>query len=177
MLGRNLDTAKQTDFFLWFHLEQVNSTVDAAGNETLEFRASGEKFRGFARLHVRCNPAGEIVGLELSLHRGFVESARDGVFAADYAKSFLLFATPPGDWKSVQGLAEEIEEGSFVGRHVIMHADVPRPNLPDSKSAGYLTYLGKQIEFSRELGGARLEIKNVAVDGVPTLVMTVIVVR
>jgi hypothetical protein len=173
MLGRNLEIAKQTDFFKWFHLERVGSTVDAAGNEAVEFRASGEQFRSLARLMVRCRGTGEIFEFELSLNRGFVENARNGVFAADYAKSFLLFATPQKDWAQVKSLAEEIEEGSFAGRTVIMHADVPRPDLPDTKSAGYLTYLGKQKEFVQELGAAGLKFSNETVDGVATLMMTI----
>ncbi len=172
MPGRTLEAAKQTDFFLWFHLEQVSSTVAAAGNESIEFRASGPKFREFARVIARCNGTGEIVELELSLNRGFVESPRDGIFAADYAKSFLLFATPQEDRTRVQSLADEIEEGSFAGRHVIMHADLPRPNLPATKSAGYLTYLGKQKEFVQALGGAKLRLSNQPVDGFTSLVMT-----
>jgi hypothetical protein len=174
-LGDSLDSAKQTHFFRWFHLEPIGSGKDAMGNEVIEFRPSGEKFHNLVSLKVTCDADGRMLALALVLDREFLDSPQDGVFAADCAKSFLLAATPGEDLPKIKGLADEIESGSFrrSEKPVIMRASMPRPSLPEQPSPGYATYLGRRDEWGLPLAGAQLRLSDGDLDGGHVLVINI----
>src|ERR1700721_1436239 len=85
-MGQTLESARKTDFFGWFHLEEVERRQERPG-EVVSFRSSGPKFHDLCYLDVLSAASGEMVRMELVLRRTFIES-RDAAFAQDLVKSF-----------------------------------------------------------------------------------------
>lgn len=174
-LGDSLDSAQQTGFFRWFHLEEVGAAKDANNNDVVEFRPSGEKFHDLVSLRVTCDAGRRMLALELALDRQFIDSPRNGVFAADCAKSFLLSATSDVNLDLVKPLAEAIEVGSYhrSASPVILHSDRLQ-SPPQGRSPGYETYLGRREEWRHAPplhDGVQLWLQNETHDGKGVLVM------
>src|SRR5260370_41450592 len=82
-LGEKLEQARNSEFFRWFHLEEVGRT---AGGSGVQFKPSGEKFRSLVTLNLSLDSGQRLVGAELILSRSFVDSGRGGVFAGGIAQ-------------------------------------------------------------------------------------------
>lgn len=171
IFGDSLESAEQTEFFHWFSLEKVGETRDASGLNVVEFRPSGEKFNRLVGFKVTCDSVGHLQALQLEIHREFIDSPQEGVFAADLAKSFLLGAFE--DRSKVEGLAAEIEYGSHRAskRPILVGSDNPTPSIPERPSPAYATYLGKQQQWELPVSGMHLGMKNENRDGVAVLII------
>ena len=87
-MGHTLNTAAQTEFFEWFHLELAERRIEAPG-AVVRYRPSGSKFQRLCSLEITVTPADELVRMELALSRNFVDGP-DSLFAQDLVKSFLV---------------------------------------------------------------------------------------
>jgi hypothetical protein len=118
-----------SDFWRFFNLERVDSTVAEGGRRTdLSFRPRGPMFREKVLVHVTELADSGVTAVELTLDRAFVDDPRNGIFARDIARSLLRTAVPASDLPSIAGLAQEIE--------------MPRP--APNPSEGYRAYLGTE---------------------------------
>ncbi len=148
-LGETLEQAKQTDFFHFFHLEQ-SQVSKSDGSTVTAFKPSGEKFRPLVTVKVTTDAAGRIQALEMALARSFIDDPREGVFARDIAKSFLLAGLPaPRDGETTDLINEIQFQGTSTMTIIQRRAEIPK--LPEKPTPGYLTYLGKQTSYEHRL--------------------------
>jgi hypothetical protein len=151
-LGQTLQTAAQTEFFGWFNLEPTERRIEPPG-AVVRYRPSGSSFRGLCSLDATISPADELVRLELSLDRSFVDGP-DGLFAQDLVKSFLLAALPDACKDSMPDfLAEICEPGG------------------DGRSPGYLVFRGRKRSWRFQTGWSRLCLCNTTSADVATLIV------
>ena len=101
-----LAAIEASDFFQWFHLEKVNSEIQGQF-QAIDYRPSGALFRDAVMLRIILAPGQVLTGARLILHRSFVDSQKEGIFAADIAKSFVLFLSGEPD---AQALSEHFQE-------------------------------------------------------------------
>lgn len=94
-----------SEFFQWFHLEKADSQTQGSAR-AYDYRPSGPMFRETVILRIVITEGQGLTGARLILHRSFVDSPRAGVFAADLAKSFVLFLSKE---PNAQALAEELQ--------------------------------------------------------------------
>ena len=122
-MGTTLQTARETGFFQWFHLEETERRAEEPG-EVVRFRPSGEKFRDLCYLDILMAPNGRLVRMEkVVVRRSFIDG-RDSLFAQDLIKSFLRATLPMACQHVLSGFMEEIDlpsrggstEGFFVFR-------------------------------------------------------------
>ena len=159
--GNTLDSAKKTDFFTFFHLEQTGEST-AKDGKTIVFQPTADKFHALVHVYMTVDGKSQIQGAELDLSRAFVDSTSDGVFARDIAKSFLQTATDPQDLDRVDNLIKEIGQLLGTDRPVIAHPDAVQ-NPAGPPSMGYRVYLGQENRFELTLPhGQSLKMENSA---------------
>lgn len=145
-MGRTLATALQTGFFQWFHLVQVEQTTEQPGRLT-RFQPEGEKFHNLCFLEVLEDPNGALVQMELVLLRTFIEG-RDGIFARDLVKSFLVAALPDACQHVLANLIQEFASPPAL-----------------RATPGFLVFMGQREAWATETGWSRLWLNNVALNG------------
>jgi len=104
-LGENVEQARKTEFFRWFHLEETGRM-----GSVVHFKPSAEKFRSLVTVSLSLDSRQRLIGAELVLSRSFIDSGRDGLFARDIAKSFLRVVTSQEERQAIGGLIGEIEQ-------------------------------------------------------------------
>jgi hypothetical protein len=151
-MGEDIETAKKTGFFAWFHLEETERHAESPG-EVLRFRPSGEKFRALCYLDALIAPAGQLIALELAVERTFLDGS-DSLFAQDLVKSFLFAALPDACRSVLRDFLEEM-------------------NAPagDGETPGYQVFRGRRSDWKTETGWSRLVMANLAPAGAPSLVV------
>jgi hypothetical protein len=154
-MGETLETAVQTEFFKWFHLEETERKPDEPGEE-VRFRPSGEKFHDLCYLDVLMASAGELVRMELVVRRAYIEG-RDRHFAQDLVKSFLLAVLPDACQAVLKDFMQEITE--FPGGRGV--------------TPGYLVYLGQHPAWRVQTGWTRLTLANLPLTDAASLVVQV----
>jgi hypothetical protein len=169
-LGENVEQARNTGFFRWFHLEETGRTAGQAG-PVVEFKPSGEKFRAAVTLKLSLDSREKLVGAELALTRSFIDSGRDGMFARDIAKSFLGIVTAVEDRNAIGSLITEIEQPPANLSSPLIVREQPAPKLPVAPSPGYWTFLGQQEFYEQRLASGRIRFENRDVNGVPSLLI------
>jgi hypothetical protein len=103
-----------------------------------------------------------IVAAQLALDRDFVEDARDGPFARDIAKSFLLWALRHEPGPAARPLIANIANPAAAGTPVIAHTGtMPGPPSADS-SGGSDVFLGQRLAAKLALAGASVALRNTA---------------
>jgi hypothetical protein len=152
-MEQTLESAKRTDFFDWFHLEETERKAERPG-EVVRFRPSGPKFHDLCYLDILQAAGGEMVRMELVLRRSYIES-RDAAFAQDIVKSFLIAALPQACQSVLQDFMGEIA------------------NLPSQKgeTPGFQVFRGTRSAWSAETGWSRLTLANLNLPEGPTLVV------
>jgi len=105
-MGKTLATARETGFFQWFHLVQSDEAAEEPGRLT-RFRPEGKAFRDLCSLEALEDSNGDLVQLELTVSRTFIEG-RERVFAQDLVKSFLVAALPDACQHVLADLMQEI---------------------------------------------------------------------
>lgn len=96
---------KNSDFFTFFNLREINSIKIANSTEIKEFKPGGFQDRIDLKFEI-ANNNDEIKSATLLLDRdwiGNIESINS--FGTDITKSFIIAVTPPGEQKSVEELA------------------------------------------------------------------------
>ena len=152
-LGENVEQARKTEFFRWFHLEESGRT-----GSVVHFKPRAEKFRSLVTLNLLLDSRQRLIGAELVLSRSFIDSGVEGLFARDIAKSFLRVVTSAEERRAIGGLIGEIEQ--------------PAPRLPVAPSPGYRTFLGEQTHYEQSLARGHIRLENRAVDGAASLVIS-----
>jgi hypothetical protein len=152
-MGQTLESARKTEFFQWFNLEEVERRAEKPG-EAIRLRPSGPKFHDLCYLDVLSVTNGEMVRMELVLRRSFIEG-RDAAFAQDMVKSFLLAALPEACRYLLLDFMREIEA------------------LPTGKGTtpGFQVFRGTASAWSAETGWSRLALANINLPEGPMLVV------
>jgi hypothetical protein len=141
-MGQTLESARKTEFFEWFHLEEVERRAEKPG-EVIRLRPSGPKFRELSYLDVLIATGGEMVRMELVLLRSFSDG-RDAAFAQDMVKSFLTAALPEACQYMVQDFIREIS--ALAGGK--------------GETPGFQVFRGTASAWSAETGWSRLALVN-----------------
>lgn len=171
LLGSRLEDAVRTDFFTFFRLKATGAVLALEKTYIAGFKPEGPQFRELVSVAVTLDASDQIVGIELSLARSFVNQEINGIFARDIAKSLLRSAVPPEDEKAIVDLANEIEFPEPDSHRTI--AARPHAKLPAKPTLGYLTYLGKRSSFEQILTRCRLRMENRKVNKVDSLLVSV----
>jgi hypothetical protein len=140
-MGATLETARQNEFFQWFHMKETERRVEEPGKEA-RFRPSGDMFHSLCYLDILMGTRGELVRMELVVQRDFLDGS-DRLFAQDLVKSFLMSVLPPACQHVLREFMEEI-------------------NVPggEGKTLGYLVFRGKQNAWRVQTGWTRLTLAN-----------------
>ena len=152
-----LEEAQVSEFFRWFHLEQVETHRNAQGADIRLFRPQGEKFRPLAAVELTLGARNRISGMRLLLARSFIADPQNSSFARDIAKSFILFAVPRADAPALKDLVDEIQFRDLKGT-VLMRGEPPK--LPSEPSPAYRAFAGEQPEARLALPGAEITFRN-----------------
>ena len=114
-----------------------------------------------------------IVAIDLVLVRSFVDHKTNGLFARDIARSLFRSAIPEEDEGAIADLVNEIESPPAGSGQSVVTARPP-PKLPAKQTPGYLVYLGKRSLFEQTLTRCRLRLESRRVNGVDSLILSVI---
>jgi hypothetical protein len=157
LVGMPLDEAARTEFFQWFHLEPT----DRPDARTVSLKPGGSDFRELVTVTARTDDINRITAIELVLARSFIEDPRQGMFAADIAKSFLAAALAPPDRAHMQHLIDTIAHGGTYARPIL--TAMPRDqNLEiERESAPYQVWLGRNPRWRRPFDTVLLRLENV----------------
>ena len=158
LLGMSLAEAKRTEFFTWFHLQQTGKETDAKNRPVVIFQPSGGAFHELVSVRAGLDEHEHIVHFELLLARSFIDDKKQGVFANDIAKSFLLDAAPGADQDALRGLADDISSNQMSEQRVITRQPLPPP--PQRPGPAYLTYLGQRQQDTEQLSNSTLHLEN-----------------
>ena len=161
-LGRPLAEARESGFFVWFHLTETASAVDAKGGRLVSYKPSGPRFHDLTTLQVAVDGRDNVQRMDLWLLRAFIESGGNAPFARDIAKSFLAAAPPADDASALASLAAEIEHRLGPSERVIVGPGYVKPELPPEPSQGYACYAGTREAYRQDLAHSRLEMRNEA---------------
>ena len=152
LLGQDLNQARDTWFFQWFHLQRQTARRDGDGG-LIRFSPQGGAFRDKVALDLAVDGHGVITSLSLGLERKFVDDPDDGPYARDIAQAFLRAALPTNDAAAARSLADEIAT-----------LDAPA-EVEAQPSEGYAVYLGQAPECILESAGAQVTVANIGADG------------
>jgi hypothetical protein len=170
--GENLEQAKKTEFFSWFHLEQTEAKPQD-GKQVVSFKPSGRKFHHLVTVTMTTAAGERLQAVELVLLRSFIDSSPDGLFARDIAKSFLLAGLAAPRDQEAADLINEIQYRGVSGMTALRHESVKEPKLPEKPTPGYLTYSGQHPSYEHPVPGFLLRLENTTRKGVPVLVVSI----
>jgi hypothetical protein len=153
-----VEEARQTGFFLWFHLEETARHQNGPGT-VLRFQPSGDKFHDLASVWFE-TANGAITAVTLRLARSFIDGP-DEAFARDMASAFLRNALPEEDRAQAYDLIEQIANDYRGARPLIVHANAVR-GVPQPFTPAYRVFLGETNQCCERLGAAELTLVNAA---------------
>lgn len=151
-MGATIDSARQTPFFAWFHLEETERRSEEPG-EVVRFRPSGNEFRQLCYLDILTTTDGNLVQMELVVQRSFIDG-RNSLFAQDLVKSFLLAVLPDACQSLLGDFIDEIET---LGR--------------GGSTVGFEVFQGRKESWEKKTGWTQLRLTNLLVSGTPSLVV------
>jgi hypothetical protein len=114
-LGDTIDSAKRTDFFTFFNLEQTRASAGDKGRRLLIFQPSGPAFHSLAAVEATTDANGRLLRMQLALARRFLDDPRNAPFAHDIATSFLRDSMPTQDQGILAGLPSTFFDSDFAG--------------------------------------------------------------
>jgi hypothetical protein len=159
-LNHPLAAAEQNGFFRWFHLAETRREPAVNGDQKIVYQPTGEKFHDLAMVIVTVNGNAMIQRIELVLKRSFIASPRDGIFASDIGKSFVLACLPEDAPEELRTLANEIAHRARSSQPVIVGPGYSSPKLPERFSRAYEVYAGVRPLHATKLPHYRFEIGN-----------------
>ena len=158
LLGQDLNRARDTWFFQWFHLVRQTARREGDGG-MIRFAPQGSAFRSQVALDLAVGTGGAIDAMTLGLERRFIDDPDDGPYARDIAQAFLRAALPPADAVVARPLADEIAAPD---------------DIEEEASDAYAVYLGQAAEHTLESDyGAQVRLANFGIDGVDWLLISV----
>jgi len=150
LLGLRLEEAQQTDFFVFFHMEETSREEDSDNRLVVNFRPQSEAMAKVVRLRATLDKAGKISVMSLVLSRSFVDEDNSELFPNDITKSMLIDSLPLSDRKGIIPLSREIKNNK---------------QLSDYSSLAYQTYLGKTDKYSLSFPNSSVLLQNIDKDG------------
>jgi hypothetical protein len=170
--GSTVDDVFATDFYGFFHLEEVTKTSPANGGTMASHRNSGP-FRELVVLQVAADADNQLDWLALRVVRSFVDDPREGVFARDVVASFIREGTAgQGYADAFAALLEDLRSRSFGCREVSYLDSNPLPalpRLPGDLGPAFGVYSGAEASFATRLANTDLRLSNERFDGVGAL--------
>jgi hypothetical protein len=160
--GERFADAEKTDFFSWFHLTEIERTAAGAAKIIVTFKPSGPAFHTLVTFEVTVDKGDRLRAMELVLARSFINDARNGAFAGDIAKSFLLDAVAPEDRAEINDLANEMQFPRHLSSPILMRGSPPE--LPATPTPGYATFLGERESYEQRFSRTILTMKNATTD-------------
>jgi hypothetical protein len=151
-MGRTLETARTTGFFLWFHMEESERREHEPG-ELVRLRPSGKHFHHLCCLDVLMSLAGELVQIELVVERSFVDGV-DGLFAQDLVNSFLHASLPDACRSVLEDFISEINTPAGEGQ-----------------TPAFQVFKGRMDQWSTQTGWSQLTLANIPVGDATSLVV------
>lgn len=148
------EAAQATEFFKFFGLQQVQADARSA-----HYRPRSAQFAPRVELILHLDAAGTIGKRELAIRHDFISDPAASPFAADFTKSFLLFAVDSADIAAVQPLTSEIF-GGRARRSGIPGAYRSTAAVPAMPSAGLMTFRGARQDFSMALPATTLDMRH-----------------
>lgn len=155
--SRSIGEATRSEFFSWFHLEPAGSAHGVEGGLWHAFRPSGPAFHEKVCIEIRTDQHGVITESLLGLDRAFIEG-REGAFARDVAKSYLLWALPAPAAAEAAPLIANLSDLRNAGPVLMRGPSQPPP--PDT-SGLYAIFLGEHALGETRLAGMRTGMTNV----------------
>jgi hypothetical protein len=160
LLGQDLNQARDTWFFQWFHLQRQTARREG-GVGLIRFSPQGGAFRNQVALDLAVDPGGSITSMTLGLGRKFVDDPDDGPYARDLAQAFLRAALPPPDAVAARALADEI-------------ATIDTSDADRGPSEAYSVYLGQAPECILVSDyGAQVTVANLGIEGEDWLIISI----
>jgi hypothetical protein len=108
--GLKLSTAKEDDFFTFFRFKEVERH-ETSKDKTLVMFETGTAGFGVQLAIVLSTKDEKVKAMTMVLPRKFVDDEKNGIFARDLAKSFLLAGVPEADAATIKTLVQEIQFG------------------------------------------------------------------
>ncbi|MFF3333979.1 hypothetical protein ACFYWX_31260 [Streptomyces sp. NPDC002888] len=184
----------RTEFFSWFHLEEVDRQVRADDSGIVRFRPGNPEFRPQVLCEMDCGTGGALTRVTVAISSTFIDDPRTWAFARDLANSFLTdglvfqsdvdtVADVLRDLKHrphsgvqrvpVKGVSEDalfdsLTDAMSRGETPVAFMGSPAeqpPELPSVVSRGFAVYSGDRPSFRRDLTLTRFTMENVTVDG------------
>lgn len=161
---------QSSQFFKFFALTRVGEQVAPGTHDTYVVYGTSGQFSDKVLVLVEVGKDGEAVkGVLAVITRGFIDTPSTSTFARDFAKSFLLFATPAQDQSGVTGLAREIWTGVTPGvTRYVKHGSGFEPAQADPTtpaSAAYRVFTGQQPSADLVLDDCAISLRNGADPG------------
>jgi hypothetical protein len=153
-----LKQARASEFFRWFHLEEVGSEGGECDEPVRLFRPEAPKFRPLAAVALVLGERDRVVRVQLTLARSFIADLRDSNSARDLAKSFIAFAVSGADPPALKDLADEIQFRDLEG--VLLVRSGP-PRLPRTPSPAYRAFAGTLPQARVVLACVEITLRNV----------------
>jgi hypothetical protein len=159
-LNHPLAEAERNGFFRWFHLAETRREPGPNSDQKIVYQPTGEKFHDLAIVIVTVNGDAMIQRIELMLKRSFIASPRDGIFASDIGKSFVLASLPEDVPEELRTLANEIAHRARTSQPLIVGPGYRSPKLSERFSKAYEVYAGARPSHATTLAHYRFEIAN-----------------
>jgi hypothetical protein len=157
-MGRTRETAVQSHFFQWFHLEIAGQQPKEPGLVTT-FRPSGEAFHSVCSLDTLAAPNGDLVQMDLVVRRSFLDG-RNRLFAQDLVKSFLVAVLPDACQHLLEDFMREMQTPDESGRAT-------------GHTPGWRVFRGWRSDWSVQTGWSQLSLTNVELAEGNSLVVSV----
>jgi len=158
-----LTVALKTDFFEFFNLTEEARKKDSENQTVISFKPSGMDFRDLVTVRVFLGKGEKIVRMELLLARSFIDDPGKSIFASDIAKSFLSDAPPVADQGTIKDLVDVISSNTRP-TDKLNPAEKSKEDSVRSPT-GYLTYLGKAPDFTKQLLSSTVQLTNIRING------------
>lgn len=155
----NLKIEQNSDFFRFFHLVEVGAPTPLGASQAWHsFRPDGLAFHALVELDVLANGDGTIGAASFGIDRSFIDDPRNGVFARDIVKSFLIWTdrSPSDELKS---LISNLADLSHSGTMIIMRGAAP-PSPPPDATGAYAVYLGHSQRAAFTDNGISFTVSN-----------------
>lgn len=168
-----------SEFFKFFALTRVGEQVESGTHDTYFVYGTPGQFSGQVFVLVQVAKDGETIeGMLAIITRAFIDTPSTTTFARDFAKSFLLFATPGADRSGVMGLAQDIWTRTapgvvkYVNNGGTLKRESSDPGAPATDA--YLAFMGKQPSAAVALQDCEITLRNgVATGKQPALTIAV----
>ena len=159
----SLSAAKnRTDFFTFFHLEQVGSFMDENHRTVVSFKPTASQFHDLVELQAVLDPDNIVSSWRLALARSFIDDANLREFANDIVSAFILFAVVGAEADAAGDTIREINRGGV--RYVpLPGARVGGTSIVAVGPQAYLTYANRSVKksYAHWLTGGILRVENV----------------